>query len=77
MDITITIPDGSAADLRDAFAWKYDYTRFKLENETKAQFAKRMLALHSKHILTDYKAHTASVDAIAASKAITDLIQIT
>jgi len=43
-DITLTIDDAHVSRVLDAFASRYKYETNKLEGETKAQFAKRMLA---------------------------------
>jgi hypothetical protein len=49
-DITITINDAHVTRVVDAFAIFYDYINEGQEDETKAQFAKRMLAWHAKLI---------------------------
>ena len=42
-EIIITIPDAVLPRVVDAVALEYDYDENKLRNETKGQFAKRML----------------------------------
>ena len=53
-NINITIPDLNISEALDAFAWKYDYARNQ-RSETKAQFAKRIVAQSVKHTLHEYK----------------------
>ena len=53
--ITIDIPDLNIPETLDAFAWKYEYSRNKRGSETKAQFAKRIVAQSVKHTLHEYK----------------------
>jgi len=55
-DITITIPDAKVPVVLDAFAQQFGYDQSKLENETKAEFAKRMLISRIKAFVRDYRA---------------------
>ncbi len=57
-NINITIPDLNISEALDAFAWKYDYERNQ-RSETKAQFAKRIVAQSVKHTLHEYKRNLA------------------
>ena len=57
--ITISIPDLNAPEILDAFAWKYKYDKRKIINETKGEFAKRVLARDVKQTLAEYKRHLA------------------
>ena len=53
--ITIDIPDKDIPEVIKSFEWCFKYSKNKRDNETKAQFAKRMLAREVKHILNQYK----------------------
>ena len=57
--ISISIPDLNIQEALDAFAWRHEYDRNKRGNETKAQFAKRIVAQNVKHTLHQYKRHLA------------------
>ena len=57
--VLITIPDGAVARVLDGFAIRYNYDRNKLEAETKAQFAKRMLINFIKQSVVDIEADAA------------------
>jgi hypothetical protein len=77
MDITITIPDAVATDVRDAICERYFYELKKLEGETKLQFSKRMLAAHIKEIYVDYMGTQAANAARATSNTTTQAVNIT
>jgi hypothetical protein len=55
--ISITIPDGSINDVKDAFAAIYGWTAES--GLTKAQFAKKKVADYTKDVLKEYKAQQA------------------
>lgn len=57
--ITIDIPDLNLPETLEAYKWQYEYSRNKRGNETKAQFAKRIIAQSVKHTLSSYKRHLA------------------
>ena len=52
-NITITIPDDKVTLVLDSMASFYKYDEIKLENETKAQFAKRMIINKLKSIVRE------------------------
>lgn len=62
--ITIVIADAIATDVLNAYCTFFNYTTYKLVNETKLQFAKRHLAEHVKAIYRNQVA----IDAAEAAK---------
>ena len=58
-NITITIPDLNISETLDAFAWQHEYDHNKRGAETKAQFAKRIVAQGIKQTLYRYKRNLA------------------
>jgi len=75
--IEITIPDQHVSRVVDAFANEYQYDVNKLNGETKAQFAKRMLIVFFKELVvrtewreeqvTAYNDKKTNVDGISLS----------
>lgn len=54
-NITITIPDELLTDYIQAYCDMYNFDGTKLANETKAQFARRMVIEQSKDIYRGWK----------------------
>ena len=55
MIISIDIPDAAAPDLVDMYCAEGDYENNKLQDETRAQFAKRMHRQEVAKKLNDYR----------------------
>lgn len=74
-DISITVPDSVVTRVLDAFASRFGYATNKNANETRAQFAKRMLAGMVKQIVVAEEANAAANTAYdsAATSATTDI----
>jgi hypothetical protein len=75
-NITITIPDASIGRIVDGFCLNFNYNLSKLEGETKAQFAKRMLISILKNAVLNAEVEAAKMAAIEAKKAEVDAITI-
>lgn len=75
-DVTITIPDEYVLTVLAAFADHYDYDNQKLEGETQAQFAKRMIISKMKQIVRRYKIKTAIDNPMQQAIDETDLINL-
>lgn len=66
--LTITIPDEHLKAVLDAFADQFNYDQIKEVNETKAQFAKRMVIDNMKKIVSNQLAIKAAELARIAAK---------
>lgn len=74
--ITVNINDNYLNDVLDAFAQQFNYDQRKEANETKAQFAKRMVMSHMKKIVENYLAiKGAELARIEASKDVNLMIE--
>lgn len=71
--LTINVPDAIAVRVMDAIATKLNYNGNKLENETKAQFAKRMVIREVKGWVANIEADSAYVTQKATSESEIDL----
>lgn len=68
-NIQITIPDAVINRVLDAFAARFNYDTAKLENETKGQFAKRMVGVMVKEIVIEEEQKKAANTAYDAARA--------
>lgn len=75
-EVIITIPDQHVQIVLDAFAYHYDYNGQKQENETRAEFAKRMIIMKMKSIIRRYKIETETRGPIQQAIAAVDLIEL-
>jgi hypothetical protein len=73
--VLINIPDGQVGRVIDGFGVRYEYDRNKLNGETKAAFAKRMLIGMIKQSVID--AETDAARAAAQATVITEVGAIT
>jgi hypothetical protein len=64
--MSLTIPDAKLPNVLEAFADRHSYTTNALNGETKAQFAKRMVAAHIELVYVTYMGKLAQVSAISA-----------
>ena len=59
MDIKLTIPDDKLTEVIDALCSAYNYDERKTKDETKAQFAKRMIIEFVKEVVKDNRVNKA------------------
>ena len=67
ISIQISIPQGIAGDVVDAFAWRFDYDRNKEGTETKVEFAKRQVRDQIAQTYTSYMEEQAARESGAAA----------
>lgn len=74
--ITIDIPDSKISKVTEAYSYRYGYEQTKLENETKAQFTKRMILTQIKELVHTTETEKAQRAAFEAQADLTDLSDI-